>query len=52
MWVAIAAVGCALAVVGLFLISGDAQAGDSGDDGSNVPGHHPVACSSCWPATR
>ena len=38
MWVAIAAVGCALAVVGLFLISGDAQAGDSGEDGSNVPG--------------
>ena len=38
MWVAIAAVGCALAVVGLFLISGDAQDGDTGNDGSNVPG--------------
>jgi hypothetical protein len=38
MWVAVAAVGCALAVFGLFLISGDAQAGDSEGDGSNVPG--------------
>ncbi len=38
MWVAIAAVGCALAVVGLFLISGDAQDGETGNDGSNVPG--------------
>ena len=36
--VAIAAVGCALAVFGLFLISGDAQAGDGDGDGSNVPG--------------
>ena len=38
MWVAIAAVGCALAVIGLFLISGDAQDGDGDGDGSNVPG--------------
>jgi hypothetical protein len=38
MWVAIAAVGCALAVLGLFLISGEAQAGDGDGDGSNVPG--------------
>jgi hypothetical protein len=38
MWVTIAAVGCALAVLGLFLISGDAQAGDGDGDGSNVPG--------------
>jgi hypothetical protein len=38
MWVAIAAVGCALAVFGLLLISGDAQAGDGDGDGSNVPG--------------
>jgi hypothetical protein len=38
MWVTIAAVGCALAVFGLFLISGDAQAGDGDGDGSNVPG--------------
>jgi hypothetical protein len=38
MWVAIAAVGCALAVFGLLLISGDAQAGDADGDGSNVPG--------------
>jgi hypothetical protein len=38
MWVAIAAVGCALAVLGLFLISGEAQAGDGDGDGSPVPG--------------
>ena len=38
MWVAIAAVGCALAVLGLYLISGDAQAGDGDGDGSPVTG--------------
>lgn len=38
MWVAIAAVGCALAVLGLYLISGDAQAGDRDGDGSPVTG--------------
>jgi hypothetical protein len=38
MWVAIAAVGCALAVAGLFVISGDAQAGDGDGDGSPVTG--------------
>jgi len=38
MWVAIAAVGCALAVIGLFVISADAQAGDGDGDGSAVPG--------------
>ncbi|HKY65069.1 MAG TPA: hypothetical protein VJM49_01800, partial [Acidimicrobiales bacterium] len=38
MWVAIAAVGCALAVIGLFVISGDAQAGDGDGEGSPVTG--------------
>lgn len=38
MWVAIAAVGCALAVLGLYLISGDAQAGDADGDGSPATG--------------
>ena len=38
MWVAIAAAGCAVAVIGLFLISGDAQDGDGGGDGSPVTG--------------
>ena len=38
MWVAIAAVGCAVAVIGLFLISGDAQDGDGDGNGSPVTG--------------
>lgn len=39
LWISLAGAGCALAVVGVVMISGDAQAGDEGlGDGSRVPG--------------
>jgi hypothetical protein len=38
LWVTIAAAGCILAVGGLQLIAGDAQAPEDGGDGSNIPG--------------
>jgi hypothetical protein len=39
LWISLAGAGCALAVVGVVIISGDAQVGEEGfDDGSRVPG--------------
>jgi hypothetical protein len=39
LWISLAGAGCALAVVGVIIISGDAQAGDEGlSDGSRLPG--------------
>jgi hypothetical protein len=39
LWISLAGAGCALAVAGVVIISGDAQVGDEGfSDGSRVPG--------------
>ena len=38
LWVTVAGAGCILAVSGLQLIAGDAQAPEDGGDGSNIPG--------------
>ena len=38
LWVTLAGAGCILAVTGLQLIAGDAQAPEDGGDGSNIPG--------------
>jgi hypothetical protein len=39
LWISLAGAGCALAVAGVVIISGDAQAGEDGlSDGSRVPG--------------
>jgi hypothetical protein len=39
LWISLAGAGCALAVAGIVIISGDAQVGDEGfSDGSRVPG--------------
>ena len=38
LWVTLAGAGCILAVSGLQLIAGDAQAPEDGGDGSNIPG--------------
>jgi hypothetical protein len=39
LWISLAGAGCALAVVGVVIISGDAQVGDEGfSDGTRVPG--------------
>ena len=39
LWISLAGAGCALAVAGVVIISGDAQVGEEGfDDGSRVPG--------------
>ena len=38
LWISLAGAGCALAVAGVVIISGDAQVGEDGFDGSRVPG--------------
>jgi hypothetical protein len=38
LWISLAGAGCALAVAGVVTISGDAQVGEDGFDGSRVPG--------------